>query len=67
MAERCRKKAEGGGGGKTEGAGGGGVGDDDSSERPRVHLKCCIGSGDLMFSADEGIMCVFNMCTVDSR
>lgn len=62
LAERCRQQA-----GLGVGAGGGGGGEQSSPSR--VQLKCCVGSGDLVFTSDDGggIMCVFSMSTVDAR
>lgn len=57
MAKQCLRVYGGGGRG---GSSGGDV-------EPRVHLGCLTGSGELLFSASDGIMCMFNVCTVDAR
>ncbi|CAM9319484.1 unnamed protein product [Ectocarpus sp. 6 AP-2014] len=64
LAERCRQR--GGLSPPAVPAAASGSGGDNQPPRPRVHLKSCVSSGDLVFSSDQGIMCVFSMTTVDA-
>ncbi|CAN0175753.1 unnamed protein product, partial [Ectocarpus fasciculatus] len=64
LAERCRQR--GGLSPPAVPAAASGSSGDNQPARPRVHLKSCVSSGDLVFSSDQGIMCVFSMTTVDA-
>lgn len=59
LAARCRERA--GGGGKDDDSDGG-----ETKEKPRVRMSAFLGTGDLLFSGDVGIMCIFCMRTMDA-
>lgn len=58
LAAKCREKE---GSGKVDGNDGG-----ETKEKPRVRMNAFLGTGELLFSGDVGIMCIFCMRTMDA-
>lgn len=56
IAKKCREKT-----GISAGKAGG------ADQDAKVHFRCFLGTGDFLFASPEGIMCMFNMRTVDAR